>query len=91
MRASSSPLSLRARGPFGGGRAKGAGQLRARQFPRLRGSHFLDLALLHRLLPLAVRSIAGASSTVQPSERRSLGVITPAAGADIGARGGDGC
>ena len=39
---------------------------------------------------LAVRSIAGASSTVQPSERRSLSVITPAAGADIGARSGDG-
>lgn len=37
-----------------------------------------------------VRSIAGASSTVQPSERRSLSVITPAAGADIGARSGDG-
>ena len=39
---------------------------------------------------LAVRSIAGASSTVQPSERRSLSVITPAAGADIVARSGDG-
>ena len=42
------------------------------------------------LCTLAVRSIAGASSTVQPSERRSLSVITPAAGADIGARNGDG-
>ena len=36
-----------------------------------------------------MRSIAGASSTVQPSERRSLSVITPAAGADIGARRGE--
>ena len=52
VRASSSPLSLRAREPVcGGGRAKAPGQLRAGQFPRLRGSHFLDLApLLHRLL-----------------------------------------